>query len=66
MKVLRLIFRQTGTYNDQYHRPYESDFSDRIGRELADITRGGMDIAPSVLAGVARSEEHTSELQSQP
>lgn len=53
MKVLRLIFRQTGTYNDQYHRPYESDFSDRIGRELADITRGGMDIAPSVLAGVA-------------
>lgn len=53
MKIRRLFFREMGTYSDIYSRPYATDVSGRVLSQFDEITRGGQDIQPTVLSGLA-------------
>lgn len=53
MNITRLIFAETGTYNDMVLRPYEANLAVDTLHQLQEVTRGGENIETAALAGVA-------------
>ena len=53
MTVTRLLFTQTGTYNDMALRPYVTNTDQGTLNALQEATLNGQNLQPSVLAGVA-------------
>jgi hypothetical protein len=53
MKVNRIIFRETGEYNDIALRPYQTDFDRNKVDLLAESTDGGRQLASNNLTGIA-------------
>jgi hypothetical protein len=53
MRIKRLIFVETGTYNDQALRPYETHVNDQTLRMIQEATHDGRQLQPTNLAGVA-------------
>ena len=53
MRITRLIFTETGTYNDAFNRPYKSDLSPYTLSQMQEATRGGERFSAQALAGVA-------------
>jgi hypothetical protein len=53
MHVKRLFLMETGTYNTQYRRPYETNVQGPTLNHLADALHGTQKYTPSLLAGVA-------------
>lgn len=53
MQIRRLFFVETGTYEDQMLRPYDTSLNQRTLIQLQEATRGGLNIAASSVAGIA-------------
>lgn len=53
--VNKALFVLTGTYNDMSMRPYEPSLTGNIVDQLREVTRGGTQISPTIVAGVAES-----------
>ena len=55
MNITRLLFVETGTYNDMALRPYNTHVTGDVVSAMQEATQGGHHIQPSNLAGVAES-----------
>ncbi len=53
MQIVRLEFIETGTYNQQYIRPYETNLNNQVVAQINEATAGGSNINAISLAGVA-------------
>jgi hypothetical protein len=53
MHVKRLFLMETGTYNTQYRRPYETNLQGHTLSQLSEALAGTQKYTPSLLAGVA-------------
>jgi hypothetical protein len=53
MKVRRILFRESGSYNDMAIRPYIADFDQRKVDHLSSATDGGRLLLPKNLSGLA-------------
>lgn len=53
MRITRMIFTETGTYNDAVNRPYKTDLNPGLLGQLQEVTYGGERFSPQALAGVA-------------
>lgn len=51
--VKKAHFRETGTYNPVFMRPYKSSITELNQRQLIEATHGGQSITPSILSGFA-------------
>lgn len=55
LKINKVLFAPTGTYDDQVFRPYKSDVSGNIATAYMEATANRSRIDPSTIAGVAGS-----------
>ena len=55
IKPRKFILIPTGTYNEQFFRPYVTNVNDYLIRCLYEKTNGGKNTSPSAVAGVAGS-----------
>lgn len=55
MRITRLLFTETGTYNDMALRPYQAYADVPLLNAMKEATHGGTNLQPSVLAGIAGS-----------
>lgn len=53
MQIRRLLFLETGTYNDMMLRPYQTNVHQRDLVQLQEVTRGGQNLSASNLSGLA-------------
>jgi hypothetical protein len=53
MHVKRLFLMETGTYNTQYRRPYETNLQGHTLNQLGEALAGTQKYTPALLAGVA-------------
>ena len=53
MRIARLDFVETGTYNPMYMRQYETDANQVVADLLTEVTQGGQRINSAALAGVS-------------
>lgn len=53
MQIRRLLFLETGTYNDMMLRPYQTSLHQKDILQLQEATRGGQNLSASNLAGLA-------------
>lgn len=54
-RVSKLVFMQTGSYNDQFSRPYQANLNTENLGVIQEVTHGGQIINNAVLSGVAGS-----------
>lgn len=52
-RIAKLIIQQTGTYNQQYLRPYEVSMNGTSQKEIINIASRAAQITPTILANVA-------------
>lgn len=55
MRITKLIFVQTGTYGDQFYRPYEAEYDGTTQKQFMEITANQNRVTPIGLAGIASS-----------
>lgn len=55
MRITKLLFVQTGTYNDMASRPYYTNLDRETVSQVQEATEGGTNLTASSLAGVAGS-----------
>lgn len=53
MKVVKLLITETGTYNEQYRRPYQSNLTSRGLNEILENASRSPRITPSVFSGIS-------------
>lgn len=53
MRITKLLMVATGTYNDQYLRPFASQMDGHIVQQFQELTQGGADVSAMALSGVA-------------
>lgn len=53
IQITKLLLRETGTYNTQYSRPYETTVNGHTIAALQERYNGSGAVAPSLLAGIA-------------
>jgi hypothetical protein len=53
MRIHRLIIAQTGTYNEQYRRPYTSSLDGQSHNRILETIERSSSITPSTMAGVS-------------
>lgn len=55
IRITKLIFVQTGTYGDQFYRPYEAEYDGLAQKRFMEITADQTRVSPIGLAGIAGS-----------
>lgn len=53
MQVIKLVFREMGTYNDMPMRTFTPDYTPALRNQLMEATMGGQHLNPNVLSGLA-------------
>ena len=53
IRITRLLIHETGTYNDQWRRPYETTLDGQTLGVLQERLDGQQDFTPSMMAGIA-------------
>jgi len=53
MRITKLIFVQTGTYGDQFYRPYEAEYDGVTQKQFMEITANQTRVTAVGLAGIA-------------
>jgi hypothetical protein len=53
LQIRRLFFVETGSYEDQMLRPYETNLNTRTLNQLQEATQGGRNLTSSNVAGIA-------------
>jgi hypothetical protein len=55
MRITKLLFIDTGTYNDMVARPYRSNITAQSVKTFEELTSGGMNVNAAALSGFAGS-----------